>query len=209
MLVTRKVPILCKNNANDFFQIQPLKWEKEKYLLCEAPPGAENIRYEGNLICSFNIEAEKYFFQSLVNISEDGRWWRIDGMVDTFKLQRRQAYRIRIPDGYKTKCILRLPHETKNFSEGVILDISSGGCKLQIPGHSALKNGQVMNLQLLFSRREPLELIGEIRHVQKVTEPKPHENLGVMFRSVNSMLESQLFAITMELHRELAGKVVR
>jgi c-di-GMP-binding flagellar brake protein YcgR len=183
-----------------------MKWEKERYLVCAKGEDIIPITGEERVIICFTVNAEKYFIQSKINPAGDGKWWRIDGFSDLFKLQRRQAFRIRIPLAYKTKATIKDLND-KVVCTGVIVDISSGGCKVIVDGSSKLQGGEIQNIELIIGRRDSISVSGEIRHVRKIESPKIQDQLGVMFKSVSSILESKLFAITMELHRELAGKV--
>ncbi len=207
-LVLQKVVFHCKCvGSDDLYTLKPTKVDLERYLICEKQ--AETIPVTGTekVIICFNINSDKYFIQSSITPSVNGQTWNIDGQNDIFKLQRRQHYRVNIPPAYKSKAVFRDPKSDSKICTGVISDISSGGCKVLLDKPSLLKVDETPFIDIYIGRRDAITLTAEIRSVRSVTDPLGQQALGIMFKSVSSLTESKIFAITMELHRELVGKV--
>ncbi len=199
--------LFCKTGKDLMIRVKVHRFDKSKILTCEKieqfyPPPADE-----KMVMSFTIENEKYFFQSCLTATEDDKLWEVSAETELFKLQRRDSFRIRIPDSIKTTAILKTSDTNQAFASGSVIDLSSGGCKIQLPGIFPVIPGQTVNFEMTIGRRHPFNVAGEIRHVKKIAEPKPQQTLGVMFRDMSAILESKLFTITMELHRETLGKV--
>lgn len=206
-LINKKISLLCKSAANEgLYTLNPFNLEDGQFLICEK--GNEPIPFTGleKVIVSFDFNDEKYFMYTSV-LPLANSLWKMEAKLDVFKLQRRQSFRINIPPTYKSKAVFKDPRTEKEISVGVLTDISSGGCKVLVEGFSTLTSQQAPLIEIFIGRRDPITLACEVRHVQKITDPRPQESLGIMFKTVSSLVETKLFAITMELHRELTGKV--
>jgi c-di-GMP-binding flagellar brake protein YcgR len=159
------------------------------------------------VIFSFTVDNEKYFFQSQLYTAKDENFWEINAEMDLYKLQRRDSYRIKIPPTIKTVVLVKTGGEENAFATGHLTDLSVGGCKVSLPGIFPIIAGQNVSLDITVPRRPTFSVIGEIRHIRKIAHPNPQQSLGIKFRDVTSTLESKLFSITLELHRDLNQKV--
>ncbi len=207
-LALQKTILHCKSvGSDDLYTLKTLKVDLDRYLICDKQ--AENIPFTGTekVIISFSINSDKYFTQSTITPSSVGSTWTLDGQNDIFKLQRRQHYRVTIPPAYKSKAVFRDPKNDSKICTGVISDISSGGCMVLLEKPSLFKINETPFIDIYIGRRDAITLTAEIRSVRKVNSPSEQQALGIMFKSVSSLTESKIFAITMELHRELIGKV--
>lgn len=199
--------IYCKTGKDVMIRLRVRRFEKTQLLVCEkmesfASPGDER------LTMSFSIDNEKYFFQAKLAATEDENFWEINGNTDLYKLQRRDSFRIRIPGAIKATAILKNTDTKLVFATGNVVDLSGGGCKIHLPGIFPVIPGQIIQCEMTIGRRHPLNVVGEIRHIKKVSDPKPTQTLGVMFRDTTALIESKIFTITMELHREFLGKAL-
>ncbi len=207
-MVLQKIILNCKClGSDDLYSLKPIKIEGDRYLICERQAEAIPVTGTENVIICFNINSDKYFIQSTITPSAQGQSWIIDGLNDIFKLQRRQHYRVNIPPAYKSKAVFRDPKSDSKICSGIISDISSGGCKVLLDKPSLLEINQTPFIDIYIGRRDAITLVADIRSVRTLTDPLGKQALGVMFKSVSSLTESKIFAITMELHRELVGKV--
>ena len=199
--------IYCKTGKDVMIKLKVYRFEKNQMLVCERVENFQAPSQDEKLVMSFSLENEKYFFQARLQSTEDEKFWEISGDTDLFKLQRRDSFRIRIPNSIKTSAILKNTDTKQAFANGTIGDLSSGGCKVHLPGIFPVVPGQIVQFEMVIGRRPPFTVLGEIRHIKKISEPKPEQVLGVMFKDMTALLESKLFTITMELHRELIGKM--
>ena len=208
-LVKNKISFDCKCSSDESIYILiPVKIQDDRYIYCEKSTDPIPLSGQERVIICFDVGVEKYFMQATIVPTADSNLWKIDSQTTIFKLQRRQSFRISIPSIYKSKAILRSSETNQQLCVGVLTDISSGGCKVLVEGSSLLKGGEMPLIDIYIGRRDPITLSCEIRNVIKLSDPHAQDSLGIMFRLVNSATESKLFAITLELHRELIGKIL-
>jgi c-di-GMP-binding flagellar brake protein YcgR len=159
------------------------------------------------MICNFFIGGERYFFSSTVRIEKDQIALRID--QDLFHLQRRQNYRIKIPDAYTATLLISQLNKAGSKLTGQISDLSSGGCRVVMTASTpVLEIGDIISGHIVIGKREPLEIEGTIRHHKlEATTKSSKQTFGVEFRQLDHFLEGKLFAITMDLHREFFSRL--
>lgn len=207
-LLARKGDLICKGQGDDLLKLQ-VKRYSGSVLRCmldssSKPPSL----VKDKVICSFTLDTEKYFFYSILHQLEESIY-ELNTGSDLYKLQRRQSYRIRIPPSYKTKVSISvLDSPNAKAMEGTVIDISTGGSKVVMPfDQPAYQLEQNITAQFNIGPREPISVQAKIRHVKPEAKPKPHQQLGLQFEFVSPALETKLFAVTMELHRELFAKI--
>lgn len=208
-LVRLKSELVCKaQGAEDVFKIEANRLDGKTRVVCTHPSGtALPGTFPVPVIVSFGVGHEKYFMTSpMQNLG--GGYFEIDFSNDVFHLQRRQSYRIRIPDNYSsTYEIGRLNGEPRVMT-GPMFDISTGGVRLLFPhDRPALTVDDVIEGVLKLGPRESMGFKGQVRHVKfERAEGMLRQIVGVEFKDMTPVMENRLFAITMELHRELLAR---
>lgn len=200
-LADAKGEILCKGKDENLCNLKALFFNpKTKSLECRFNSNTKLTAREDYLGYIF-IGGEKYYFQSTAQFQQE--FVAIPLPKELYHLQRRQNYRVHIPTGYKGS------FEINNLRGEIVktvcdlLDLSSQGCKL---GCRASKEGlQVddrISGHLLLGNRPPIELAGVVRHVQTDTV-KNQQIFGVEWAPLSPIVENRLFALTMEIHKEV------
>lgn len=204
---------LAENQAEISLKLQALD-----DLVMARIQGRENgwnlvCRQEGSLslppgqpqeaVVSAQIGAEKYYMTGQLAPRNDGLLsLRLEHKI--FQLQRRQHFRLRIPDSYQAKYQLSQLNRAPSKLKFIVHDISAGGCRLFLPHHRPeLKSGDRLEGQLVLGGKAPLAAIGEARHVKVESLHGDHyQFVGVQFVEMTPALESRLVALVMELHRQ-------
>ncbi|HRO67790.1 MAG TPA: PilZ domain-containing protein, partial [Pseudobdellovibrionaceae bacterium] len=121
-----------------------------------------------------------------------------------FQLQRRQHFRLRIPDSYQAKYQLSRLNGAPSKLKIVVHDISAGGCRLFLPYHRPdLKSGDRIEGQFIMGGKPAIPATGEVRHVKvENLHGDEYQFVGVQFTDMTPALESRLIALVMELHRQ-------
>ncbi|MBX3039394.1 MAG: PilZ domain-containing protein [Bdellovibrionaceae bacterium] len=154
-------------------------------------------------IVSTQIGAEKYYMTGHLARRSDGLYsLRLEQKI--FQLQRRQHFRLRIPDSYQAKYELSQLNGAPCKLKVIVHDISAGGCRLFLPHHRPeLKSGDKIQGQFVMGGKTPLPAIGEVRHVKiEDLHGDEYQFIGVQFIDMTPALESRLIALVMELHRQ-------
>lgn len=202
-LLTRQAVLVCKGSGENLFSLLPESIDKNQHLLCHlqpesTPPQADH----DNVVVQFNVGAEKYF--AYTKISRRGQSYELDFAVDLYHVQRRQSYRVRIPVNYKSKIELIKADSGKVISEGEFFDLSGGGLRMILPhDRSLLKEGDRLECLITLGARPPLSLKCLVRHIRIQKKPKQVQVIGLQFTPISTIVENKLFALILELHREL------
>jgi hypothetical protein len=55
----------------------------------------------------------------------------------------------------------------------------------------------------VISKNSPIEISGTVKHIKVDDSNKTLQTFGIEFNSLSSILENKLFALTMEIHKEV------
>ncbi|MGZ3793428.1 MAG: PilZ domain-containing protein [Bdellovibrio sp.] len=191
--------ILCKGKEDVLCKLKAQYYNaKNNYVECsyETPdrlfPAEDYLGY-------FFIGGEKYYFRSVEKLQNDKVL--IPLAENLYRLQRRQNYRVRIPENYHAYYnIVSVNGRAQNLV-GRLGDLSSQGCRTVYPENThALKEEDKVIGHLIIGKRAPIEIEGIVRHL------KPEgklQNCGIEFSPLTSIMENKLFMITMEIHKEI------
>lgn len=206
-LATVRGEILCKGDSNDIYRFVVERATGKQELHCSIPFGLSLPTKEQELLGNFFIGGERYFFKTPVRVENDVVILRMD--ADLFHLQRRQNYRIKIPDSYQAQFLITSHNKRPIKLSGQIYDLSSGGCRVSLAAADPiLETEDRIDGHIAIGNREPLEIEGTIRHhkIEK-SGALTKQIFGVEFKPLSTQIEGKLFAITMDLHREFFSRL--
>ena len=155
----------------------------------------ESLPKKDEVIVQFQSGDEKFVCQARFERELDMAKIRFD--MPLFKIQRRADFRIRIPQVYSA-------HLVVSTHKIPVLDLSAGGCKLQVPIEALSFKNFTGDLRL--TNYEPIALQCEIRHRSKDPKNPRLENLGVQFKSLNPRTKNHLVSIVMDIYRDYFRK---
>ncbi|MGZ3742604.1 MAG: PilZ domain-containing protein [Pseudobdellovibrionaceae bacterium] len=196
--------IICKGDGKDVFRLTLERAPGKQELHCSVPFGLPRPQKESDILGNFFIGGERYFFKT--SLRNEGNTVILQ-MAEVFHLQRRQNYRIKIPDNYQANLLVSRHNNAKVKLKGQLRDLSCGGCRAVFSGEDPLfEKGDVIAGELLIKNREPLEIEGILRyHKLEKNIAKSRQIFGVEFK-LSPLFEGKLYAITMDLHREFFSK---
>lgn len=207
-MVQLKIEVVCKlaNNEN-LIVMDVLKYEKNG-LTCALRKGSLSPQgLPAQAIVSFEVNNEKFFMTSTMSILQAGYFDLRVGETPIFRLQRRQSYRVRVPDYYATKVEIQNVNGVVIAVNGKIADLSTGGCRLKIMGErKPFKMGDTVDGKITLGGKQPFVFRGGIRFERSETSPPAHL-FGIEFLELPPEISARLFAITLELHREVFSKI--
>lgn len=150
----------------------------------------------------FFLGGEKYYFQTKAVVAANFLTIKIPD--ELYHLQRRQNYRVRLPEIYPAYYNIIQVNANPEKITGRLADLSSQGCRVVYRMDAPLmKSGDKVIGQLVIGQRAPIEVHGVVRHIKAHEGSKVVQTFGIEFSPLPSILENKLFAITMELHKEL------
>lgn len=189
--------IICKGQDENLIKLRVQTYQN-KILECRNESSTTFKNGEDFLGYLF-LGGEKYYFEGKFQAQQD--FCSLSLPAELYHLQRRQNYRVRVPDGYAASFnIVSANGKAANIA-GRLADLSSQGCRvLYSHDNFSLKVEDHVLGYLIIEKKVPLELQGLIRHI-KLTDGG--QICGIEFSPLSSILENKLFAITMELHKEI------
>jgi c-di-GMP-binding flagellar brake protein YcgR len=155
---------------------------------------------------SFFLGAEKYFASPKFKISRGQLRIFVDGPV--FLLQRREDFRLKIPQAQKVLFEIKLKNESNQVVSCAIKDLSAGGCRLLIdPKKWQPKVGDPIAGTILISGREPIIMEASIKHIKPDSTEKNKLSCGVQFNQISEIQKNRIAAIVMDLFRVFFAKL--
>lgn len=179
----------------------------DQTLTCRLTSGSHNQQSDGNLVITFFIGGEKYFFIGHYRVV--GENILLKTTEPLFHLQRRNDYRIKIPVSYKALFeVVAINGTTKKLSIP-ITDLSGGGCRLVINTQVMKLNiGDEMRGHLFLPDRAPIQLTGSVRHMKEEVHAKNSVAYGIQFVGLSELVKNRIVAVVMDLYRQLfTGRV--
>jgi hypothetical protein len=207
-LATSRSAIVCKGESDQIYHFITERAGPGEVIACSVPLGMPLPTGEKDLLCNFFIGGERYFIKSLPGIDKDLVVLRTD--QDLFHLQRRQNYRIKIPENFSALFLISEHRNSPVKLSGYIYDLSSGGCRVElIASNPVLAVGDEVTGHICIDKKEPIELKGVIRHhkLEAFASRTSKQTFGLEYTSLTPLLEGKLFAITMDLHREFFSRL--
>ena len=205
-LARAKAEVLCKGKEDAVIRLrsQNLNYA-EGYLDCTVEKGTP-VKDAEEVLGHFFLGSEKYYFQATVSLMKN----RVHLVLseNVFHLQRRQNYRVRIPENYKAHFNIVKVNGTNLPIPGQIADLSGGGCRvLYMLTSPLMKLDDTVVGSLAIGKRDPIELTGVVRHIKIDSVNSSLQNFGIEFTSLTPIIENRLFALTMDLYKEIFKRV--
>lgn len=197
-----KGEILCKGKGHTVCKARIISYNSKTQSLECYFESQEKLTDKEEYLGHFFIGGEKYYFQSSAHIYL-GKIM-ISLPKELYHLQRRQNYRVPIPDGYPAHFNIIQVNATPQKIIGALADLSSQGCKVVYRMESPLmKIGDAVMGLLSIEKRPSLELNGIVRHIKYEDGNKITQTFGIEFTPLAPTIENKMFAITMEIHKQL------
>lgn len=189
--------ILVKGDSSQLHRLKPLVRDGKKNQIKCTLESSEHFESGEAYLGHFFLNEEKYYFKYKAHY--EGDYLIIPFEVELYHLQRRQTFRVRIPESYPTAFNVIELAGKPSAMRGKLRDFSSQGAKLILPAPlSPDMHEKKIYGQLIIKDFPPLELRGIIRHVQE----RP-ALIGIEFSPLSSQLEAKLFSLSLELHKQL------
>lgn len=196
-----KLQVAVKGAESNFHLIA-VQSEKDLALMCHHTADSKGVNQNQAVMLSFNFKTERYFMQTELYFEAGWAVIKIEG--ELFQLQRRANARVEIPDKYDATFILN-QHGGKNyFIDCRLKDVSAGGFKMEMTDGPEFKIGDKAKGLFKLGNRRPIEFEIEVRFVMaKEANGKKLQIAGVQFQNIDSILESKLMSVVLDLQREI------
>lgn len=198
-LAQAKGELLCKGKEDVICKLRAQFFNSKTQCLECAYETADNLFPAEEYLAHFFLGGEKYYFQSIERNHNNKIIVPLPS--ELYHLQRRQNYRVRIPDNYNAYYNIVILNDQPLNIIGRLGDLSSQGCRIVCQDRSPLLslNDKVTG-HVIVGKRSPIEINGIVRHIKTVNNI---QTCGVEFSSLGPIVENKLFMMTMEIHKEV------
>lgn len=157
------------------------------------------------VICSFEINAEKYFFRSIISSNLHDLVLQIPEQI--FQLQRRDDFRVIVPAGSSYDCMIQLVDGMPLKLLAEVRDLSLGGCQLiivKVDFHLQRDSKIEFNFKMGLVERENISCV--VRHVHRIQNDKKIA-MGLKFQNSDADFLTDMQGLLVQLDRIHRGKV--
>lgn len=194
--------LLCKGSDDAICRLNVVLFDAKNQILECRFESTTTMADQEDYLGHFFLGGEKYYFQSKVQIHQGKVLVPVP--EELYHLQRRQNYRVRIPESYQALYNIVLVNQTPQTLIGQLADLSGQGCRVNYRVDKPLvKVGDHVTGHLIVGKRSPLEIKGEVRHIKIDDSNKALQTFGIEFTPLPLILENKIFALTMEIHKEV------
>ena len=175
------------------------KWIPPFKLQLNYPSGLRPL-VQNQLSIQINDRGDRYFAQAYIQDTGTEFYLVIEGPI--YKVQRRQSFRLRLPQDYPAINTVFELNGHKVNEKAKLIDISEGGCSTEVPLSLECEMGSHIGLKMKIGSRAEFIEYGHITYSKIV---KDKFQLGIKFTR-NLDTDSELFSLVRDLYVELFSK---
>ncbi len=189
----------CKGEGS-LFAFKPDRYQPEAGLEGRIILFEETDLKAESVVVNFIIDQERYY--TICDFTPRGALGILRPTGTLFRLERRQYYRVALPENIERDCNI-INHDGRSvFVSAIILDVSQGGGRMVVPKDKLkdLKKGARLRCALHIGGKWRFELLAEVMHL---IPGKSHDTYGAQFLNVPEGLSRKLLSMMLELQREV------
>lgn len=201
-LSQQKLSILARDEQGTCFYLK-LNSRKRDLLVCsfvatEPYLALPVLKSSQTLTLLFQLGLDKYVLQGKITEAENLEI-KVQALVPMHRVQRRKDFRISLAE-FSPKSFIQIG--TVKFD---VLDISAGGCKIDLLEADQFKVQAVKTgaLHLVGETYQPIAF--EARH-SKMQPTTKRTQVGLMFQFIDASLEFKLLQAVFALEKQMAGR---
>lgn len=168
-----------------------------------------DVPLQEEVIVTFNIGQEKYFMKTTFTDHDLANHYCMSLDTSLFKLQRRDSFRVSIPQGYSAKIHVHQIDNRKVDKKFCLFDLSGGGLSFEIPANvpTEAKKGEILTAEIEIGGRFKKEFSALIRHCIAVgSQGSGLKKIGIEFTNMSPNDQSEIIKVVMDIHRDLFSK---
>lgn len=178
---------------------------KKNSFLCHLSP-MEKPPSEKEGIHNFSLNSERYFFKG--QLLPEAKAFEVFFNGPLFQLQRRQTYRVAIPESFTGIVKIKLINDERVNLEGRLLDLSLGGCAMEIKDlKKELSLEDRIHAEFFLKKESLFESLVVVKRSKK-QQAADLLLVGAEFYPQNTALQQRIFTLTLDIHRELYGRLL-
>lgn len=194
---------------NKFLILQPYLLKKDS-IICRALN--ENIlgsskKWPASPVHNFILNGDRYYFQGTLTFTNNQ--YEVALPQELYQLQRRQSYRVRIPEHLVAAVETRSIDGRPVVAKGPLLDLSLGGCSFELPLQEKLANDTEVIFDIYLNKTLFFPATARVRRSQYSETPRGLRVFaGVEFSNLTPAMEQKIFNLTLDIHRDTYGRLI-
>lgn len=175
-------------------------------LICTVS-GAQNklLSQFSEVILMFHVYEEKYLMRTECRPS--GKYLFVDIANSLYRLQRRNDFRIKIPVSYRASVRIKHINSKPDDQDLVVLDLSAGGCRVQIGDQIAIQLDDFLEGELKLAYLDPIPINCYVRFIGRPSGEKDKLILGLQFAKFGPLTKTRLTSIVMDVYRQIFSRL--
>jgi hypothetical protein len=166
---------------------------------------AFKFKETGELILQITLGGEKYLCSSPFHFRGNRIYIKTTGPL--YHLQRRDDFRLKIPDSFKAHLNVATINNNDVTQSLKIFDLSGGGCRVSYSTKTGpLKTGDIVTGEILIAGRPSIQISAEVRHAIE-DETQKTQSLGLSFTNISTVMKNRLSGLVMDLYRQFFSKI--
>ncbi|MES3036852.1 MAG: PilZ domain-containing protein [Bdellovibrionota bacterium] len=147
----------------------------------------------------FEFQGEIYLFDTTMEQTDESI--SLDLPFDIYQLQRREDFRLPIPDNGPVKILVKGANgSTQVYSAS---DICSGGAKIICPDSTKLILGETYQTELQIENEDPIPVQSRVQHLKDITYGKNKIEAGLHFVNMSEKEQNSVYRMVILLYRRL------
>jgi len=180
---------------------------KDSFMVVTA--SAKNLKVNQPVILTFNIGQEKYFMKTSLEAHDLSNNYLVNLEPALFKLQRRNSFRVQIPQGYSAKVTINQINQQKVLKKFPLYDLSGGGFAFEIPPENNLEieSQNLIQGDIEVGGKFKKSFTAIIRHCVRVgSAGSGLKKIGAEFTNLSPNEQQEFINVVMEIHRDMFSK---
>ena len=149
------------------------------------------------VVVQFDLGDHKYITQIEADAKPDSAYLYFTKPI--YRVQRREDFRLRLPPSYRGS--FKFTHEGNPINCRIV-DLSAGGCRIQVPLHVILKRESTIHGIFQTENRDDMEIEAQVRHISKPVDKEKFALTGLQFLNQTTLVKNRMAALVMDLYRE-------
>jgi len=171
------------------------------WLTCKLIGPLQVAQIQAEIILQFHLSGQKYISQVRTRIEYGNLELNFEG--DLYRVQRREDFRLRLPHSYQG--LMEFKMNGLNI-RCKLVDISAGGCRLEIPLKHAVKSGETYPGLVKTADRDDLTVEMNVRHIVPHPEILDMTLVGIQFTNQTEIVKNRMAALVMDLYKDFFTK---
>lgn len=199
----RRISISFKFPDSGVLRMKPSEQGWGDSIIGARPATLGESRKGQTVTGQFQVNGEFYFFSAKVRILR--QVVHLDLLEGIHKLIRRRNLRIHVPASMALNMLTKRVGARLSFLRGPVQDISMKGIRIAFHGTEGIPQKEdIVAGTLKFGVRQPLELVGIVRHSRRVSKSHFDYIVGIEIMECSDDLRYQSWLV--EIHREVYSR---